>query len=120
MKVLLLEDDPFRMQAFQEVLVAADIDHTMCADPIDFILELVTNAEDIQAISLDHDLSRIERPCGSLTFECGCAVVAVMKRIKPFCPVILHSQNEFAAATMTTALREAAWNVAVVTDPPEL
>lgn len=119
MRILILEDDPFREQEFRRLLKTEGLDFSLCSDPLDFLRELAFSSADVKLLSLDHDLSHVERSCGVMSLDCGCAVVEFMKGMKPFCPVIVHSQNEIAAAKMSQALKEAGWKVEVVSDPPE-
>ncbi|MBF0501340.1 MAG: hypothetical protein HQM09_14465 [Candidatus Riflebacteria bacterium] len=120
MRILILEDDPSRRKLFQVMLEAEGFEFNICADPMEFLRELVFPASRIWLISLDHDLSEIKRSCGVISLDCGCAVVEFMRRMRPVCPVILHSQNESARAHMAESLKQADWTVSTITDSHDL
>ncbi|MBF0498666.1 MAG: response regulator [Candidatus Riflebacteria bacterium] len=120
MRILILEDDACRRRLFQMILESDGFEFTICADPIDFILELAFSASHIGLISLDHDLSEIKRSCGMMSQDCGCAIVEFMKHMKPICPVIIHSQNELARENMAEALKQSYWNVLTICDSPDV
>ncbi|MBF0501938.1 MAG: hypothetical protein HQM09_17500 [Candidatus Riflebacteria bacterium] len=120
MRILILEDDPVRTQMFRSVLDAEGFEYLICTDPVEFLSELVFSVGNIWLLSLDHDLSRVERSCGTISIDCGCAVAEFMKRMRPVCPVILHSQNVLGREKMAETLKQANWSVSTVTNSPEL
>jgi len=119
MRILILEDDPFRVKEFEKILQREGIDCSIFPDSAGFLRELALFPADVRLISLDHDLSPVGRPCGVMSIDCGCAAVEFMKGMKPICPVIIHSQNIAEANTMAETLRLHHWEVTLVCDPPE-
>lgn len=110
-QILILEDDPFREREFIRQMQMNRFHCSIHADPIEFLKKLLQEPSRICLISLDHDLTRLERSCGTLSQDCGCMVVEFMKSIEPICPVIIHSQNDFAASVMIKQLKETKWYV---------
>ncbi|HOY66620.1 MAG TPA: response regulator [Candidatus Ozemobacteraceae bacterium] len=118
MKILVLEDDPFRISIMKALLKKERIPFSICPDPIDFLVELTFKSAETTIISLDHDLSRIVRPCGIYSFDCGCAVVRFMSRMKPVCPVLVHSRNDQERLRMIEDLTGAGWLAQPVIEDP--
>jgi CheY-like chemotaxis protein len=112
MTIALLDDDPKRIAAMQKVLSGNGQEVVYFARAPEMIAWLTEHLHSLHLLSLDHDLGPYEAIPGSAPLPGnGQDVVAMLVQHKPTCPVIVHSSNEYAAAGMIVALRQAGWTV---------
>ncbi|HOY66618.1 MAG TPA: hypothetical protein PLP29_06995 [Candidatus Ozemobacteraceae bacterium] len=115
MSVLLLEDNESRIRRFEKL----GLNVLVCRNAFEAIARLYTHRDTIRLISLDHDLTPRENACGSLGIACACHVVDLLCVMPTFCPVMIHTSNEQAAALMKHRLVSCGWPVIwVKTDAP--
>jgi CheY-like chemotaxis protein len=111
-RIALLDDDPKRIEAMQKVLSGYDQGVVHFAGAPEMIAWLTEHLPSLRLLSLDHDLGPYEATPSSAPLPGnGQDVVDMLVHHKPTCPVIVHSSNEWAAAGMVVALRQAGWTV---------
>ncbi len=121
--VVILEDDPSRINAMRPVLRSLLPDAELVAfdnspDAIEF---LTGSCARIILISLDHDLGS-SRLRDDQPFDPGDGrdVAAFLVGRPPACPVIVHSSNYQMAPVMIEMLRESGWPATIVTPHSQL
>jgi len=112
-KVLILEDDPRRVERFRAVLSELDagLECVVWHDAHTMIKELPGHLADSVLISLDHDLDSIDHPDDAEYPGDGRQVVRFLMTIPPTAPVLIHSSNDIAADEMEPNLAQCGWNV---------
>lgn len=114
LNVLILEDDPIRMVAFNERLTATGRKYTLThfETAAETIEALKANTYDL--ILLDHDLggrtyvdhTDVKEDCGMRVAEYFCINPA---HVRKHGPIVVHSLNGPAAQQMVEFIGEAAW-----------
>lgn len=115
MKLLLvLDDDRARLGAFEQIAARLGKDWAVKSwrDAPTMISEIEQHLQGARLISLDNDLYKdldSDPDPGS-----GRLVAEHLSKLKPTCPVIVHSTNTDAAWGMHNALRAGGWTVELV------
>jgi CheY-like chemotaxis protein len=109
--VLILEDDPTRINRFKSVLsgLGSSIDLKVWRSAKEMIKELGNYIQTATLISLDHDLAPIEH--GDQDPGDGLDVAKFLASQTPVCPVIIHSSNVSRSDAMEGALELEDWIV---------
>lgn len=110
MKIVILEDNLDRQAVMHACL--ADRFYTFDAhffdDSSEMIRFLEANLADTIVIALDNDLELKPGPDGrSFDPGSGCLVAEYLASQSPACPVVIHTTNTVAAATMQEVLGDA-------------
>lgn len=112
--IAVLEDDPERIAVMKE-LAEAQFSKYACIvidNAPDMIEWLKTNSNHLALLSLDHDLDLCPGALeGKVDPGDGRVVAAFLQRVRPVCPVILHTSNADARTSMRFMLKEAGWKV---------
>lgn len=121
--VLILEDDPARVQAMRAVpaalLPAAEL--AVCDNAADAIAFLPDRGRETILISLDHDLGAARVHDGrSVDPGDGRDVAEFMSSVAAACPVVVHSSNYQMVPVMIEALRRSGWRASIVTPHSQL
>lgn len=110
--VAILDDDADRTAAMKDAMQRnlPDVEPVFFDNAPEMIAWLATNLTTISALSLDHDLGPSRDHAGT-RFDPGIGrdVVAVLEKLTPACPIIVHSSNGPAAEGMLYALQFAGW-----------
>jgi type II secretory pathway component PulJ len=107
MKILILEDNDERIEAFRDACGMLSADLILWNDARRMVEEMQQHLGTATAISLDHDLADIEgEAVGS-----GMDVVQELVSHKPSCPIFLHTSNTSASWSMRNELQRAGWSV---------
>lgn len=111
--VFVLENDPARISAMQEVLTnfLPRVSATYINNAPEAIEYLRQHLAQVAAISLDHDLGP-EEDRGGVQFDPGSGrdVAAYLGSLAPSCPVIIHTDNFFVRPTMQKMLDRGGWH----------
>lgn len=108
MKILILEDNQERIDAFKEVLSEfKDLDLHIWKAANTFINEVDSYLDGTDIISLDHDLVSED---GTDPGD-GLEVAEYLKNKKPICPIIIHSTNINRSWSMHRELTDGKWEV---------
>jgi len=118
-RVLILEDDPYRIERFRAVLESIDrpAGFRIWSSAAKMINDLDAYLPAAGLISLDHDLE--PRPGEFEDPGDGMDVVRFLTTRQPSCPVIVHSSNLERAAVMVRDLTAAGWQTTRVIPLPE-
>ena len=110
--ILVLDDDEHREATMMKVLAGRfdQFKHVFFDNAPETIAWLKENLKDVVLICLDHDLGP-NRQLGDGQFDPGTGrdVVDYLVSQTPYCPVIVHTTNSWAAPGMEMALKEAGW-----------
>ena len=109
--LLLLEDNDERIVAFESALrdLGEDWQMRVWRDALTMLAECEDFFDDVQLISLDHDLN--PQPGATRDPGTGLEVAKLLGSHFPICPVIIHSTNADRAWSMHNELRFAGWTV---------
>ena len=108
MKILILEDNQDRIDAFKEVLSEYDdLEIHIWKAAYSFIEEVDEHLQGTDVISLDHDLVSDD---GSDPGD-GLEVAEYLRDKEPICPVIIHSTNINRSWSMHRELKDGNWDV---------
>lgn len=112
--ILILEDNDDRRDAMRDWLGErlSMYEFLVTDDPDEFIRFARDRAEDVLAVSLDHDLHERADQSTEIT---GMLVVDHLTRIPPAFPVLLHTSNNPDGERMRSRLAERGWDVDWVT-----
>jgi hypothetical protein len=117
MRVVILEDDSERREAFREVIASRFPRFELCfAETAGDAIRLIDEAVGRLALAaLDHDLDVLKTSAGtSVDAGSGLDVVDYLLRKPPTFPVLIHTTNQRAGDQMESRLRDAGWNLARV------
>lgn len=109
--ILVLEDNPNRLEAMQTALVSLPVPLTIRHWDSAWTMrqEAAASFSETCLISLDYDL-RDARVTGQKTGN-GMDAVRFLCQQKPFCPVIVHTSLSDEARLMAETLKQAGWRV---------
>lgn len=106
----ILDDDPRRIEAMADALVALGLEAVYFNNAPWMIEWLGTNLKTVSLISLDHDLGpNWKEPHGEFNPGDGRDVANWLAERPPQCPILVHSANWAPAEGMLFQLQRAGW-----------
>jgi hypothetical protein len=103
--LLLLEDDPERLERFRAAAVRLGIELVVWRDARRMIAEIHDRLPSARLISLDHDLE----PDGDIDPGDGLDVAKHLADLPPGCSVLVHTSNGVRGDAMVGELQLAGW-----------
>jgi len=109
--ILILEDNAERIESFQRVIgkLPSQPQLIIWHDAPSMIREIGKFLPEAMLISLDHDLN--PQPDSASDPGTGLEVAEYLAKLKPVCPVVLHSSNFERVWSMRNELTHAGWQV---------
>jgi len=115
--IAILEDDPRRTKAMREVLkeIGSEYDHHFFDNAPEIIAWLEEHLDEVEMLSLDHDLGG-NRPQKGGQFDPGTGrdVAEFLAARRCTCPTMIHSNNYPAVLGMCRVLEDAGWKFSCV------